>query len=158
MPSPDTTPRDEGGMAAARRLSRIAEALEAGTVPDSEDGAWMAGALQRYLQDACSGMTIEAALGLRVSPGGSPWWAEEQRASRDAAIRELANTFSGRVSNRAHAAAEAIRHYQGVAWRRDCQYGVQHSTDARRAILFKIFSVGIDVPTSVRQLIKIIDI
>ena len=155
--SSPTSGMSEGGMAAARRLGRIAQKIR-DRLPDDEDGAWLAQCLQDYLDHAPTGHTIEAALGLRVSAGRAPWWQAERRATRDAAIRELADTFHGRTSVRPHSVAELIRSYESVNWRRDRLHRAPQSTDARRVILFKIFSVGINVPASVRQLIQIIDV
>jgi hypothetical protein len=108
-----------------------------------------------YLDGASAGVKLDA-FGVAVPPGGSPWWAEQRRAERDAAIRALAATFPGSASAWALATAEALRRYDSVGWRLDRRRGGPRGGDPRRRLLFAIFAADPDPPTSMRRIYNII--
>ena len=127
------------GLAAAERLRRVREALAAGQAPAATDAGWLAHGLAVYLDGAPAGVKLEAALGLAVPPGGSPWWSERRRAERDRLIGELAATFPGPPWSRAQAAADALRRYRCTGWRHDRARGEPLTSDPRRKLLFAVF-------------------
>ena len=145
-----------GACVAAQHLRRILQALTFGAPMGVEEAEWLAVGLRRYLDAAPTGLTLEAALGLSVTAGGSPWWRTERLAERDAAIRALSRNFAGCAKARAVATAECIRRYQSAAWRRDQYRGLISSSDRHHELLFTILSIDPDPPTSTRRLVDII--
>jgi hypothetical protein len=145
-----------GACLAVRRLRRVCESLESSAPIGVEEAAWLTAGLRRYLDAAPAGLTLEAALGLSVTAGGSPWWRTERLASRDAAIRALSRNFVGSAHARAVATAECIRRYQGAAWRLDQCKTPPSSSNRQRKLLFAIFLLDPDPPISIRRLLDII--
>ena len=141
---------------AARKLRQVCEALTSGTPIGVEETEWLAACLQRYLEAAPAGLTLEAALGLSVTAGGAPWWRTERLAARDAAIRALSRNFTGSANARAVATGKCIRRYQSAAWWRDRHKASPSSSDQHRELLFTILSLDPDPPTSIRRLVDII--
>jgi hypothetical protein len=145
-----------GACVAARQLRLVYEALASGAPIGVKETEWLAAGLRRYLDAAPAGLTLEAALGLSVTAGGSPWWRTERLAARDAAIRALSRNFAGSANARAVATGECIRRYQSAAWRCDRHNGFPSSSDRRRELLFTILSLDPNSPTSIRRLVDII--
>ena len=141
---------------AVRQLRQVCEALTFGTPISVEETEWLAACLQRYLDAAPAGLTFDAALGLSVTAGSSPWWRTERLAARDAAIRALSRNFAGSANARAVATGKCIRRYQSAAWWCDRRKGSPSSSDRRRELLFTILSLDPDPPTSIRRLVDII--
>jgi hypothetical protein len=139
------------GVAALERLRRIAEAVR-----DTDDGRWLATVLGAYEACAPDGARLDETCRLVPGPGQQPWWSARRRAERDSAIRELAATFTGSASARSLAAAEAIRRYEGAGWRHDRARGGPQTSDARRRLLFAIFSADEDPPKSMRRVYDIV--
>jgi hypothetical protein len=145
------------GLAAAERLRRIATASEAGEPLDAGDAGWLAAGLNLYLEGAPDGLKLEEALEVAVPLGGVPWWTEQRRAERDAAIRELAATFAGPPWSRAQAVADGLRRYQTAGWRHDRTRGEPWPNDQRRRLMFAIFSADErPPPTGLRRIYDII--
>ena len=71
------------------RLRRIAAALEGGRLPEACDRAWFCTAVREYETAAPAGGTFDRAAGLTPNRGRAPWWVEEARQRRDAAIRQM---------------------------------------------------------------------
>lgn len=67
------------------RLRRLIDALPALGV----DGEWLAAALQRYLDEAPNGVTLDESLGVATPRGGRPWWKAEALRQRDESIARL---------------------------------------------------------------------
>ena len=160
-----TTPADmasrqgqHGSCFAARQLRRVCEALASGAPIGVEEAEWLTAGLRRYLNAAPAGLTLEAALGLSVAAGGSPWWRTERLAARDAALRALSRNFAGSANARAVATAECIHRYRSAAWRHDQCKGPPSSSDQHRELLFTVLSLDPDPPTSIRRLLDIIRI
>ena len=66
------------GLAALDRLRRIAEAVR-----DTDDGTWLAEALEVYETTAPAGARFDETLKLAPGPGRQPWWSARRRAERD---------------------------------------------------------------------------
>jgi hypothetical protein len=140
------------GLAALERLKRIVEAVR-----DTPDGEWFDAVLTRYVAGAPAGVRLDEAVGVAVALGGVPWWTEQRRATREAAIRELAATFTGPPWCRAQAVADALRYYQSTGWRHDKARGGPWTSDPRRKLMFEIFAVDErPPPTGVRRIYDII--
>lgn len=54
--------------------------------------AYFVRAFEEYEAGASSGMTLDKALGVAATAGAGPWWIQEGRVRRDAALRELHRT------------------------------------------------------------------
>ena len=82
-------------------LREVARRCIAGEPMDDELSRWFGTSLQDFLERRFD--TIEDALGLRAPQGGVPWWMEIAIRTRDAALRELADSFHAErsVSGRA---------------------------------------------------------
>jgi len=137
------------GLAAVQRLRRLAPTLAEGD-PDQQ---WLSQAIARYLREARAGLNVDAALGLCVAPGASPWWRAEQEAKRDELLREIAATIPGRANARAVALQQRLRRYAATSWPRD-RLSKQPTT--ANALLFQIYSLDPDPPTGVRRLTEIL--
>ncbi len=100
-------------IARLRRLAARAPAL-------GLDGAWLADAIERYL-DARGDLTLDEALGVAVLPGGEHWATGEARDRRDTAIRALARIIApgAKPTSAARSVSSALRRYGASAWRRD---------------------------------------
>jgi hypothetical protein len=140
----------------AARLRRLVEADEVGEPPPAEDVTWLTARLRAYLAGASAGLTLEQAFGLATAPGGCPWWRAERLAARDRTLRRLGATLEGKVTARAHALALKLRDYAGRCWRRDAARGGPFPITTERRLLFEVFTLDPDPPTSVRALIDIL--
>jgi hypothetical protein len=143
-------------LAAVARLRRLVAAAAAGEPPPPEDAAWLAGAVQDYLDRAPDGVTLEQALGLATPPGGTPWWRTECTAARDTVLRELAARLTGTVATRAQALALLVRRYASTGWPHDRRRGAPVPRTLERELLFRLFHLDPDPPTSIRRLSDII--
>ena len=81
MPSP--------ALQSARRLRRLAVELRGG----GEDSTWLANCLQRYINEASRGLSIQEAFDLDPTLSGETWFQEERRDQRDVVLREIAQRF-----------------------------------------------------------------
>ena len=144
-------------MTAADRLRRLAVAAP----KLGDDGAWLAQALARYLDEAPHGLALDHAFGLAPGPGGEPWWRTEARQRRDNAIRAMATLHFVGIST--HAAAVAIienaRRYEATAWRRDRTLASPPPGYAGtiRAALWLALATGERFPSGWRQITEILD-
>ena len=136
-------------LATVDRMHRVAAALASGTPVADDDGAWLSGALIRFLD----GESFEAATGLELA--GTPWRRRAAQSQRHALIKELAERFF--LEAPAHVVASALRRYQTTAWPRE-----QMLTEPRPAtigtaaeLLWRIFRLG-GVPTSDKQIRRIL--
>jgi hypothetical protein len=74
----------------ADQLARACEALRRGELLPVADAAWLSEALNRYLNEAATGATLEDTLGLApTAPGEEHWTTTQRRKRRDAAIRAI---------------------------------------------------------------------
>lgn len=145
------------GLAAVARLRRITRALSAGTAPAEHDCAWLAGSFDRYLVEAPAGLTIERALSLDVQPGTAPWHVLERQAQRDELLRRLAAALPGNTRQRVLALQRLLRGYAGVGWRRDCGLRRPAEPGEQRALLFALFTLDPEPPSSERRLTDILN-
>jgi hypothetical protein len=145
-----------GALAAVASLRRLVAAAAAGEPPSAEDVLRLASGVEAYLERAPDGLTLEAALGLAATPGGTPWWRAERTAARDAVLRELAAELTGPVATRAQALALLVRRYAGTGWPHDRRRGEPFPRTPERELLFKLFRLDPDPPTSIRRLTDII--
>lgn len=145
-----------GQLAAAGRLRRLATAHGTGQPVATEDAAWLAAGLARYLEGASDGATLEETLELATPPGGSPWWRQERLLLRDQLLRQLAAPLAGTTAARAHAMALVLRRYVSAGWRHDRNSGAPTVPGRERELLFRLLSIDPDPPMSVRRLIDII--
>ena len=83
-------------------------------MPAAEDCARLVGAIDRYLQDAPAGLTMDRALDLSPGRGQSPWWREEDRQEQHALVRALVSDHFAEASLVDVLAAAA--RYEGGAW------------------------------------------
>ena len=98
------------------RMREVAERLRDGAAGDA--GAWLAKAVEAYLNGARDGLTLEQALGVKVDAGGSPWWIEEAREDRDRVLREYARRFCPAEGAVAALGSDLTR-YARARWKRD---------------------------------------
>jgi hypothetical protein len=105
---------------------------------------------------------VEAAIGRRLLGdeveflGRAPWLAREARERRDRLLRELGGLFGGTVNARAARLRSELLHYGGAGWPHDRRRGTAFPPSRRRAMLFELFSLGGEVPQSVRRLTTIL--
>ena len=97
-------------------LREVARRLRAGELGDL--GLRFAVGLDRYLADAHAGTTLDQALGVKVEPGESPWWIEDERERRNNFLREAARRFCP-ASSAAATLAHELGRYEAGAWQRD---------------------------------------
>ena len=142
------------------RLRRIARAAAAG---GGEDGTWFAAAIARYVAQAPAGLTLDAAFGLSVLPGGEPWFATAARQRRDQALCDLAaESFPGAPIGRcATELRTLVLRYGATRWQRvDRHAGGQMPAayiGTALAHLFAAFVAGDGkVPASDRKLREIL--
>jgi hypothetical protein len=137
-------------MSAADRLRNAAAALRR---DGGADALAVACDIERYLEDAAIGLTLDIALGVSPAPGATPWWETEKRERRNAAIRELRERYFGNVGITAAARAieEEARRYQAATWRHDRGREKNASGDERRKLLGAALGTGLPFPGS-RQL------
>lgn len=112
---PGTAPRS-GALHRVNQLLRLAEAMARGDPLAATDRQWFAEAVQSYVQDAASGVSLEDALGLSpTSPGQEHWTTTRSRQRRDAAIRALGTRppFAKlKITEAAREIAAAARQFQ----------------------------------------------
>jgi hypothetical protein len=108
-------------------------------VRDTDDGTWLAEALEVYETTAPTGARFDETLKLAPGPGQQPWWSARRRAERDRLIRELAATYSAPPWSRAQLVADELRRYQSTGWRHDKARGGPVTSDLRRQLLFAVF-------------------
>ena len=82
-------------------LRQIKQRCIAGEPLDMNQAQWLGTALSRFLDHRCTSM--DDALGLRFAQGGMPWWREEANRERDAALRDVAETYMAGQSKSAQA-------------------------------------------------------
>ena len=138
------------GLAALERLRRIVEAVRG-----TDDGAWLATVLDVHEANAPAGARFDETIRLAPGPGQQPWWSAQRRAERDAAIKQLADTFLGPPTSRALAAAEEIRRHAGTGWRHDRVRGGPLTSDVRRGLLYAILTIDEAPPMSMRRVYDI---
>jgi hypothetical protein len=139
----------DAALAAVERLRRLLPDLADG----NDDAQWLSAALGRYLEMAPAGGDLNAALGVAVPPGGTPWWQAEAAKARDDAIRELAGTIGGTMNAKAVALQQRLRRYAAASWPRD---RVTKRPTAANAVPFRVYSADPNPPTGVRRLTEII--
>lgn len=142
-------PGAETSLAAVERLRRLTVELAEG----SDDGRWLAGALDRYLT-APDRVDLRAALGLATGPGSVKWWRQQKLAERDDLLRQIGEGLPGKTHARAVALQQLLRRYAATGWPRERQ---SKQPTAQNAILFAIFELDPDPPTGIRQLTTILD-
>ena len=144
-------------MTAADRLRRLAVA--APTL--GPDGAWLAEVLVQYLVRAPAGLTLDAACGLALGPGGEPWWRTEARHRRDDLIRDMRRKFFPTKSTHGAAVAitDAARRYEATGWRRDRTLASPPPGYAGtiRETLWLVLATGERFPSGWRQITEILD-
>lgn len=120
-------------------LREVAARLRASELGDA--GLRFARGLDAYLEHASAGMTLEAAVGIKVEPGGSPWWVEDARKRRDQLIGEFAVRFCCADTTTARA---ELRRYEDGAWRRDKRLTAMPSSysGTPRELLYRAFRVN----------------
>lgn len=137
-------------MTAADRLRHAAGVLRR---EGSADALAVAGDIERYLEDAAIGLTLDIALGVSPAPGQTPWWEREARERRNAAIRELREHCFGDlgITAAARAIEEEARRFQASAWRYDRGREKISGGDERHRLLGEALRTGLPFPGS-RQL------
>lgn len=139
----------------ATRLRTLADRL-----PElGPDGEWLAAGLRRYLNDACHGGTLDAALGLAAGAGQRRWYQAEMMARRDALIRRMAEFHPDKSRRQqAFAIAQDAARYQAAGWRfhqgRDAMPPELDGT--MRGLIWEALRTGIPFPESPRQLQSIL--
>ena len=125
------------------RLRRLAEQLpELGA-----DGEWLSSALERYLENAAYGLTIEHALGIATPSGGRPWWWHEERGRQREAARHLAALFPD-AQSKASAICRALSNYAQGRYRFDCDKDTPVLVDPKRRDMHELITAaGGRVPT-----------
>lgn len=144
-----SAPRDN--LALLRRIARGADT--------AADRAALAERVRAYLDSAAEGVSLDAAFGLSRPVGGLPWWRVQALASRDAALRTLAERFYGDlpVSRQAVAIRSALVRYGDSAWRLDGREAEppRRYVGSEREILFDVMRACPEVP-SARQIRRIL--
>lgn len=120
-------------------LREVAARLRAGELGGI--GLRFARGLDAYLELARAGMTLDQALGVKVEPGGSPWWVEDARERRDELVGEFAVCF---CSAHTATARGEMRRYEDGAWRRDKRLAAMPSSysGTPRELLYQAFRVN----------------
>ena len=116
--------------------------------------SWLAESLQSFLDQKSP--SLNEAFGVRNARGGIPWRMEASIRSRDAALRDLAETYLRNLSLSAQ--AEAIHRLSGrygaSSWRfdkdRDSMPPAYRSTP--QELLWRAFKSGASMPLCTRQL------
>ncbi|MDA0230485.1 MAG: hypothetical protein O3B21_09880 [Proteobacteria bacterium] len=139
-------------------LREIKQRCMAGEPLETQQSEWLASALEHFLDRRCTSM--DDALGLRFAQGGMPWWREEANRVRDAALREIADTYENGLSKSAQAkqiALLALR-YGASAWRFDriSDDMPAHYEDTVKEQLWQAFQSGATMPIGERQLRNIL--
>jgi hypothetical protein len=127
-------------LASIARLRRLAE--QAPQLGD--DGAWLAEALNRYI-DGAGQITLDESLGVAPERGQWPWWRQEKRDRERAAAKHLVEAF-GNIGD----ALSGLRRYASGRGRHassDTQY-----TNARTQAAHKFLHATGRVPESSRTI------
>lgn len=139
-------------------LREIKQRCIAGEPLDMNQAQWLGAALAHFLDHRCTSM--DDALGLHFAQGGMPWWREEANRARDAALRDIAQTFMRDLSKSAQAKqiAQVARRYAASAWRLDqgCDDMPAHYQDTIKQPLWLAFRSGATMPIGERQLRNIL--
>ncbi len=100
-------------------LRQIKQRCMAGEPLEAQQSEWLGDALAHFLDRRCTSM--DDALGLRFGQGGMPWWREEANRLRDAALREIAQSYMQGLSKSAQAKQISLLglRYAASAWRFD---------------------------------------
>jgi hypothetical protein len=77
-------------------------------------------------------------------------------AERDATIRQLAEPLTGSTAEQAHGLVVKLRRYADAAWRIDRNAGRPTVSGRERELLFKLYTLDADPPTSIRHITNII--
>ena len=140
------------------RLNEICRRLQAGQPLGEDLALWLSGSLRTFLEQ--QNKSLQDAFGLRFPRGGIPWWREEAMRERDAALRELAQTFLADMSTNAKAEHihKAAKRYAATSWRFDkrCETVPQGYEGTPRAPMWVAFKSGAPMPLGVRQLRNIL--
>ena len=140
------------------RLRELHNRLRTGEL--GELGEWAAACISGYLENAPTDLALDAAFGLVAPPGGTPWWAAEETARRDAALRALAEAHRELdVQGQAVAVLGELRRYRDSRWRtRDrarAEMPAEYVGTDSEHLWMALNSGG--VPASTRQLRRILD-
>ena len=125
---------------------------------DVNQSEWLGSALAHFLDHRRT--SLDDALGLRFGQGGMPWWREEANRARDAALRNLAQTYLRGLSKSAQAKqiAQLSLRYAASAWRLDqgSEDMPAHYEDTIKHPLWLAFRSGATMPIGERQLRNIL--
>ena len=139
-------------------LRQIKQRCIAGEPLDMNQAQWLGTALSRFLDHRCTSM--DDALGLRFAQGGMPWWRAEANRERDAALRDVAETYMAGQSKSAQAKqiARMSLRYAASAWRLDrvSEDMPSHYEDTIKQPLWLAFKSGATMPIGERQLRNIL--
>lgn len=132
------------------RIYRVAEALANRSSVADGDGAWMAGALIRFLE----GENFEVAVGLPRT--GTPWRKLAAQATRNDLFATLSERFFPGATARAIAAA--VKRYATTNWPREqALSGPRPATiGTANELLWRIHRLG-GVPKSAKQIRRILE-
>jgi hypothetical protein len=86
----------------------------------------------------------------------APWTETERRALRDGMLRQLGDAFGDSRNERALRLGAEVRDYRGAGWPLDRRRGSPFPRTPRRELLFAIFSLDPDPPSSARRLNSIL--
>ncbi len=130
------------------RLRQVRDAARAGRPLPPDAAEWLAERLDRYEDQAPSGLDLDAAFGL-AQRGGSAWWHEEARRQRDATIRALRDQYFADAP--LDAAVKAIHllatRYQAASARRDAAKAeADLVADGRRRLIAAALRTGRTFP------------
>jgi hypothetical protein len=139
-------------------LRRLADRGRAGEL--GADGVQLSACLDFYFEHARSGVTIDEAMGLKVKPGGRPWWVRDAQDRCAAALGEALQRFCrGDLST----LVTELRSYDRARWKRDAQLSEMPLAYARtmRELLYRAFRENESVapgrmPMSGKQLRRIL--
>ncbi len=135
-------------------LREVARRCIAGEPLDDELSRWFGTSLQNFLERRVD--TIEDALGLRAPQGGVPWWMEIAIRTRDATLRDLADSFHAErsVSGQAQEIRLRALRYAASAWRFDRERDAmpERYKGTPTEYLWRAFKSGATMPFGVRLL------
>ncbi|MEE8173657.1 MAG: hypothetical protein V3T62_12075 [Alphaproteobacteria bacterium] len=139
-------------------LRQIKQRCMAGEPLEAQQSEWLGDALAHFLDRRCTSM--DDALGLRFGQGGMPWWREEANRLRDAALREIAQTYMQGLTKSAQARQIALLglRYAASAWRFDhtSEDMPAHYQSTVKQPLWQAFRSGATMPIGERQLRNIL--
>lgn len=138
--------------AIARLRAHVAYLAE---LPDGggETGGWLCGVVAEYEVGARLGVRLDELVGLLPGPGRESWHRIEDRAQRDAWLRDLAQEMfvdgpSLRRQPMAKEIARQLLRYETSAWRHDQQFLAPPSGCSRiRAIQFRVLKINGTAPS-----------